>query len=90
MEGIGAVSGGVGVEARSVGDGVERVVAGGVGIEDIIRSVRGNSRRAVIGEVGEIVRRALWSCSVATIEDCPFEEDPRKWGPKLRANARAK
>ena len=75
MEGIGAVSGGVGVEARSVGEGVESVVAGGVGIEDIIRPVQGNSRRAVIGEMGELVRRTLWSCSVATVGDCPFEED---------------
>ena len=76
MEGIGAVSGGVGVEARSVGEGVERVVAGGVGIEDIVRPVRGNSRRVVIGEIGELVRRALWSCSVsgpgAAVGDCPF------------------
>jgi hypothetical protein len=37
MGGIGAVSGGVGVEARSVGEGVESVVAGGVGTEDIIQ-----------------------------------------------------
>lgn len=59
MEGIGAVSGRVGVEARSVGEGVERVVAGGVGTEDIVRPVRGNSRRVVIGEMGELVRRAL-------------------------------
>jgi hypothetical protein len=64
MEGIGAASGGVGLEARSVGEGVERVVAGGVGIEDIVRPIRGNSRRAVVGEMGELVRRALGSCSV--------------------------
>jgi hypothetical protein len=37
MEGIGAVSGGVALVARSVGEGVERVVAGGVGTEDIVR-----------------------------------------------------
>jgi hypothetical protein len=37
MEGIGAASGGVGLEARSVGEGVERVVVGGVGTEDIVR-----------------------------------------------------
>jgi hypothetical protein len=79
MEGIEVVSGGVGVEARSVGEGVERVVAGGVGIEDIARPVRGNSKRAVIGEMGELVRCALGSCSVsgsgAAVRDCPLEED---------------
>jgi hypothetical protein len=37
MEGIGAIGGGVGLEARSVGEGVERVVVGGVGTEDILR-----------------------------------------------------
>jgi hypothetical protein len=36
MEGIGVVGGGLGVEGRSVGEGVDRVVAGGVGIEDIV------------------------------------------------------
>jgi hypothetical protein len=37
MEGIEVISGGVGLEARSVGEGVERVVVGGVGTEDILR-----------------------------------------------------
>jgi hypothetical protein len=34
---IGAVGGGLGVKERSVGEGVDRVVAGGVGIEDIVK-----------------------------------------------------
>jgi hypothetical protein len=36
MGGIEVTGGGLGFEGRSVGEGVERVVAGGVGIEDIL------------------------------------------------------
>lgn len=42
MEDIGAVGGGLGVEERSVGEGVERVVAGGVGIADIVNKCWGS------------------------------------------------
>ena len=86
MEGIGVISGGVGLEARSVGEGVERVVAGGVGIEDIVRPIRRSSRMAVIGEMGELVRRTgVMLCLALALQLEIVEDRPRKWGPKLRA-----
>jgi hypothetical protein len=61
MGGIWAVSGGVEREVHSVGEGVERVVAGGVGIEDIVRPVRRNCtcEWKMDAESGALCRRFL-------------------------------